>query len=349
LKIKKYYIKILYILSIIGWIYMNYNLALPNSKCHHNGFFSEIDAIWSDIDKIENLSSEHAIVIKNILDRSIPYLSGKKEYPNFERKLKDFIKAVLEIEGIFTITQEQASKVYSMLCQPKVVAIAVNDPAINLVSCESESPSSFSDYREKREAEGEPVDLLIGRGRENKHFKQHDQRYFPEKKKFSSYRPFFIDINSKVIPDYVADMTNPQEMSYCPSSSVDEMYFEGIFPVTPQINLKTYCNAARILKLNGIFIMDANYMCSVPGGGDDRLKIKIMEKKFEEIFSKYNIPLRIYCDDRIERNAFDEKERKLAFFKYAEYENNLMSDEIKLQQAQEEINIFQGKLKYGDS
>jgi hypothetical protein len=150
-----------------------------------------------------------------------------------------------------------------------------------------------------------------------------------------------IDIDKQTQPDSVADIADPDSMNRFPNASVDEIYLEGIFPAFPQLAINTYCNAARILKKGGMFIMDNN-------GGFHKTRLKVVQEKFQAIFRDYGIPLAIYRgDERIERNDYYPRNEKLAFFKNADSEINLTEPENKSRLRKAQLLIVRCHREYG--
>ncbi|MBA3239154.1 MAG: hypothetical protein H0T62_12510 [Parachlamydiaceae bacterium] len=151
---------------------------------------------------------------------------------------------------------------------------------------------SFAHYKEERESQQEPVDLIIGRGtghrtplNNQRAVCMDDDRYL-----IKSYKPFMADINSKENPDIIASVTVPENMDCFPDASVNDIYFERVYPTHIQTDLYAYFSVARILKKNGTFFAEFNNPI-------DDLKKTVIDI-MNEIFKKFNIPLNASpCND----------------------------------------------------
>ncbi|KAF3363138.1 hypothetical protein PHSC3_000324 [Chlamydiales bacterium STE3] len=146
---------------------------------------------------------------------------------------------------------------------------------------------SFAAYREEREADGKPVDLIVGRGTllSKSYPVLKEKRYVFAAEETRNYHPFTIDTDSRPRPDYVADIENLQEMSYFPSNSVDDIYLERIFPHETLRSGHLFINAMRILKAHGTLVADFNDGSHIEVEREQQIEI------MQETFDKFGVPL----------------------------------------------------------
>ncbi len=149
--------------------------------------------------------------------------------------------------------------------------------------------SSFLAYQAEREANGFPVDLIIGRG--NKPDPEYPQllerRFDLMMQSERPYKPFTMDASNGTEPDLCVDCTSLWQMSQIPDNSIDDIFMERIFPSTPQTSAFTYCTVNRILKPGGTFVMDISSLCNTD-------QVQGVTGRLATIFDECNMPLSLY-------------------------------------------------------
>lgn len=187
---------------------------------------------------------------------------------------------------------------------------------------------SFSEYRKQQESRKEPVDLIVGRGTivKSNYPCLNTFREFVETGIKAPYKPFTVDIDIETLPDVVASIASLKQMRVFPDCSVDEIYLERIFPLAILVNIHTYCNAARILKVGGSVLVDFN------NGTHPREFQTQIEVKMDAVFKKYQIPL--MRSVATSRSNLSDRFAKFAFTKYADFDSSISRN---LLLAQEEL------------
>lgn len=188
-------------------------------------------------------------------------------------------------------------------------------------------------YCEQQKKNGNPIDLIIGRGKKEPHSNYYptliEKRNFQEKG-MANYNPLLIDIDGSVEPDLVADITDPQSMSYFDDQSFDEIYLERIFPTGPLVNPKTYCTAARILKPNGLLLVDISSLCPIQ---EKENSMNIIN----DFLTHYEIPLFYQPNSKQSRNNLEGNTMVFVRLEVDFDPNLLLKDKKRLERATQEL------------
>lgn len=255
---------------------------------------------WYHMSRVMIVKSDTkvAVVSMNIFERALAILLSAFciDYALFKvNKLIDSMECEkLTCAAQVVLSSESHSRVKSQLSHIEIPRpISPSQVAIRPVY------PSFASYRQEREAKGESVDLIVGRGTINPRYVNptlKDHRYFQGKK--YSYQPFTIDCDPNTLPDFKADVTKPKTMASFPDQSVDEIYLERLFPPNFLYDVGLFYNAARILKVEGILIADFN---------DGMKSNEVREKQLTPIravIEELNLPLIITTslDNKYSRN-----------------------------------------------
>lgn len=186
--------------------------------------------------------------------------------------------------------------------------------------------SSFSIYRQEREEQGEPVDLLIGRGTLINACtpKLNGRRYVLETGMNKSYHPFTVDADSDVLPDFKASITNLEQMAYFPDESVDDIYLERIYPASTLRNAGIFFNAARILKKAGTLVVDFN------DGYHTDMERKKQIEAMRSVFDEFRIPFTINVAMRNSDSRSDLDFPKFVCIKYDDFDPTYLLEKSRL-------------------
>jgi hypothetical protein len=239
-------------------------------------------------------------------------------------------------------------KGWMLLFPQKSVAISQNQaPSSSTVSSSTDDVlrvkyPSFEMYQQERNDQGDPVDLIIGRGTRHttSNPKLNETRYLFFEQTYRPYRPFTVDINPAVEPDFEGSVIDLKQMGYFPDASVDDIYLERLFPPSMLIDVQIYCNAARILKLFGTLIADFN----------DRKRTEFERQKQVEgirsIFADLHLPFKIALDDpKKPRN--DLSSCGFICTKYEDFDQNSLPTTGEIVEANRKVKLFFENNKIG--
>lgn len=214
-------------------------------------------------------------------------------------------------------------------------APSLDDSKARFLSKIEADKNNFLTYQDRQMSLGKSVDLVIARGKRN-------NPDYPElcKTRFSfrqncqvDYSPLHVDCCKEEEPDIQLDVTSVLGMTCFPDNSFDDIFMERIFPACPQVSFQTYYNVARILKVGGTFVMDANGLCNPD-------QMESVKEKFSSFFEQHEIPLRIYTHSFIRNHNHCEKSAVFSFYKTEELKIDWSTHKEKVRIACDEMHLI---------
>lgn len=192
---------------------------------------------------------------------------------------------------------------------------------------------TFSEYQTFQKENGNPVDLIVGRGTKNNYADKYSPQLYLKRPildewgchsdQLLPYNPYTIDILPAALADSQADISAPRGMTAFPVASIDEIYLERLYPLFTQSCIHTYANAARILRVGGILIVDCNGLCRLS-------EEKEMAQEFAAILQEAGLPLGVYRGNIVRSELFGKpfEKGKFAFIKFDHFDNFLFDPHV---------------------